>query len=186
MRLVVDESFVDFADEDGSLLSDEVLERFPGLIVVKSISKSYGVPGLRLGILATADTALIAAMKKDVAIWNINSFGEFYLQIAEKYKKEYQSALERFRKARAGLVAALAELEGLRVFPTQANFVLVELVGGMSARELTRKLLTEHDILIKDLSAKIQKDGRQFVRIAVRSAGDNARIVDALHHVYGS
>lgn len=186
MRLVVDESFVDFADEDGSLLAEEVLERFPGLIVVKSISKSYGVPGLRLGILATADTALIAAMKKDVAIWNINSFGEFYLQIAEKYKKDYLAALERFRKARAGLVAALAELEGLRVFPTQANFVLVELLGGMNARELTQKLLTEHDILIKDLSAKIQKDGRQFVRIAVRSAEDNARLVYALHHVYGS
>ncbi len=186
MRLVVDESFVDFADEDGSLLAEEVLERFPGLIVVKSISKSYGVPGLRLGILATADTALIAALKKDVAIWNINSFGEFYLQIAEKYKKDYQVALERFRKARATLVAALGEIEALRVFPTQANFFLVELVGGLSARELTKRLLTEHDILIKDLSAKIQKDRRQCVRSAVRTAEDNARLVDALHHIYGS
>lgn len=184
MRFVVDESFVDFADEEGSILSEEMLERFPRLIVVKSISKSYGVPGLRLGIIATADTALIASMKKDVAIWNINSFAEFYLQIAEKYKKDYMAALERFRKARAQLVTALEELPALRVFPTQANFALVELRGGLSARELTRKLLLDHDILIKDLSHKIRNGDRQFVRIAVRTSEDNARLIDALKRIY--
>ena len=94
MRLVVDESFVDFADErDGSILSDAVLEAHPHLVVVKSISKSHGVPGIRLGVLAGADRKLIDFIKKDVAIWNINSFGQFYLQIAGKYRKDYAAAL---------------------------------------------------------------------------------------------
>ena len=86
MRFVVDESFVDFADVEGeySLLKNKILEENPHLYVVKSISKSYGVPGLRLGIMASGDTEVIARMKKDVAIWNINSFGEFYMQIYEK------------------------------------------------------------------------------------------------------
>ncbi|MDE6735130.1 MAG: aminotransferase class I/II-fold pyridoxal phosphate-dependent enzyme [Desulfovibrio sp.] len=180
IRLVVDESFVDFADEDGSLLQDEVLEAYPGMIVIKSISKSYGVPGLRLGVLATADTGLVAALKKDVAIWNINSFAEFYLQIAEKYKKDYEEGLARFREARAKFMAALSGLAHVRVFPSQANYVLVELLDGISARELTKQLLLGHDMLIKDLSAKIRLGGRQFVRIAVRSPFDNTRIVDAL------
>lgn len=182
-RLVVDESFVDFAEEEGSLLSDDVLERFPGLIVVKSISKSYGVPGLRLGILASVDAALIAAMKKDIAIWNINSFAEFYMQIAEKYKKDYQAGLEKFRQARARFMAALAARPGLKVFPSQANFVLVEILEGPGARELTKRLLLEHAILIKDLSSKIRKDGRQFVRLAVRSEEDNRELVDALGRI---
>lgn len=180
IRFVVDESFVDFADEEGSLLDDALLEQFPDMVVIKSISKSYGVPGLRLGILASGDTDLIAAMKKDVAIWNINSFGEFYLQIAEKYKKDYLEGLARFRKARAEFMSELAELTSVRVYPSQANYLLVELLDGVSARTLTTRLLVEHGILIKDLSAKIRLGGRQFVRIAVRSAEDNRELADAL------
>ena len=89
IRLVVDESFADFADEPDNTLSDQqILDANAHLFVMKSISKSYGVPGLRLGVLASGDLGVIARMKKDVAIWNINSFGEFYMQISEKYKKD--------------------------------------------------------------------------------------------------
>lgn len=184
IRLVLDESFADFSDElDNTLILDEMLERYPHLVVVKSISKSYGVPGLRLGVLASADEAMIAAMKKDVAIWNINSFAEFYLQIEEKYKKDYALALEKFRAARAEYVAALRDIPGLRVLPSQANYVMAELNGGITAAELTAQLLSEYNILIKDLTAKVQ--GGQYIRLAVRDEKDNARLVQALRAVCG-
>ena len=91
IRLVIDESFVDFTDDfsNNSLLHNNILEAHPTLVVVKSISKSYGVPGLRLGVIASADHDMIGRLKKDVAIWNINSFGEFYMQIYSKYEKNY-------------------------------------------------------------------------------------------------
>ena len=184
IRLVLDESFADFSDElDNTLILDEMLERYPHLVVVKSISKSYGVPGLRLGVLASADEAMIAAMKKDVAIWNINSFAEFYLQIGEKYKKDYALALEKFRAARAEYVAALRDIPGLRVLPSQANYVMAELTGGITAAELTARLLSEYNILIKELTAKVQ--GGQYIRLAVRDEKDNARLVQALRAVCG-
>ena len=184
IRLVLDESFADFSDElDNTLILDEMLEHYPHLVVVKSISKSYGVPGLRLGVLASADEAMIAAMKKDVAIWNINSFAEFYLQIEEKYKKDYALALEKFRAARAEYVAALRDVPGLRVLPSQANYVMAELTGGITAAELTARLLSEYNILIKDLTAKVQ--GGQYIRLAVRDEKDNARLVQALRTVCG-
>ena len=184
IRLVLDESFADFSDElDNTLILDEMLERYPHLVVVKSISKSYGVPGLRLGVLASADEAMIAAMKKDVAIWNINSFAEFYLQIEEKYKKDYALALEKFRAARAEYVAALRDIPGLRVLPSQANYVMAEMTGGITAAELTARLLSECNILIKDLTAKVQ--GGQYIRLAVRDEKDNARLVQALRTVCG-
>lgn len=79
---------MDFADEtDSSLLEQAVLTQYPHLFVMKSISKSYGVPGIRLGILAGDNKEMIAKLKKDVSIWNINSFGEFYLQIYENMPK---------------------------------------------------------------------------------------------------
>ena len=116
IRFVVDESFVDFVDEEETttLLDAEILKENPNLIVVKSISKSYGVPGLRLGVLASSDEELIAEMKKDVAIWNINSFAEFYLQIYEKYAKDYVKAIEKFKQTRAAYIKDLQALSGLR------------------------------------------------------------------------
>ncbi|MCM1295363.1 MAG: aminotransferase class I/II-fold pyridoxal phosphate-dependent enzyme [Muribaculaceae bacterium] len=181
IRIIADESFVDFSEEENSSLIDEdTLCAYKNLIVMKSISKSYGVPGVRLGIAASSDTDLILSLKKDVAIWNINSFGEFYLQIAEKYKKDYAEALVKIKNERAELVSELKKIKRLKVFPSQANYVMVEICGGdMSSRELTKQLLSEYDLYIKDLSQKI-KNGGQYVRLAVRNKEDNMRLVCAL------
>ena len=181
IRFVVDESFVDFVDEEEkkTFLDAEILKANPNLIVVKSISKSYGVPGLRLGVLASSDEELIAEMKKDVAIWNINSFAEFYLQIYEKYAKDYAKAIEKFKQTRAAYIKDLQALSGLRVLPTQANYVLCEVTSGVTSRKLAEDLL-EENILIKDLSTKKGFDGKNYIRLAVRDEKDNAILVEAL------
>lgn len=181
IRFVVDESFVDFVDEEETttLLDAEILKANPNLIVVKSISKSYGVPGMRLGVLASSDEELIAEMKKDVAIWNINSFAEFYLQIYEKYAKDYAKAIEKFKQTRAAYIKDLQALSGLRVLPTQANYVLCEVTSGVTSRKLAEDLL-EENILIKDLSTKKGFDGKNYIRLAVRDEKDNAILVEAL------
>ena len=179
--LIVDESFVDFADEtDSSLLEQAVLTQYPHLFVMKSISKSYGVPGIRLGILAGDNKEMIAKLKKDVSIWNINSFGEFYLQIYEKYAKDYKAAMDKFRQERRAFVNALAEVQGLRVIPSQANYLLCELTNGESATKLAEDLLDEDNILIKDLSTKKGFEGRNYIRIAIRDEKDNEKLVAAL------
>lgn len=179
IRLVIDESFVDFAEEeDSTLLYNEILEPNPHLFVMKSISKSYGVPGLRLGVLASGDVGVISAMKKDVAIWNINSFGEFYMQIEEKYKKDYAAALVKIRAERARFAAALAQIPGIRVIPSQANFIMVELDDAISPKELLKTLLIKYEILIKELTTKT--NGRNYLRLAVRNTEDNDRLIEAL------
>ena len=180
IRLIYDESFVDFSNECVSLIDDAVLTRNPHMVVIKSISKSYGVPGARLGVAASADEELIAYLKKDVAIWNINSFGEFWLQIAEKYQADYRKALGKLREARSRMVCELSKNPHLRVIPSQANYLMVELVGTISATELTKRLLVEDEILIKDLTSKTGGDGRQFVRLAVRTSEENDRLVAAI------
>ena len=181
ITLIYDESFSDFADEEGnSLLEDAVLERYPALCVVKSISKSFGVPGIRLGVLASGDEDFIDEIKKDVSIWNINSFGEFYLQIAEKYAGDYRIGLKRLRKERARFADALTSVPGVRVIPSQANYLMVELVGEMGAHELTKRLLSEHDILVKDLTKKLSDSGRRYLRIAIRGTDDNDRLIAAM------
>lgn len=179
ISLVIDESFVDFADElDNTLLVQEILTANPHLFVMKSISKSYGVPGLRLGVLASGNTNVIAAMKKDVAIWNINSFGEFYMQIEEKYKKDYEEALVKVRAERDRFERLLAEVRGVRVIHSQANFVMVQLDDDISPKELLKILLIKYELLVKDLTTKT--DGRNYLRLTVRNTEDNDRLIRAL------
>lgn len=179
ISLIVDESFADFAEEENStLLEQGLLEQYPQLYVVKSISKCYGVPGLRLGVLASGDQQRIAEGKKEVAIWNINSFAEFYLQIAGKYAKEYEESLRRIKRERARFAQLLGQVEGIRVIPSQANYLMLELTGQITSRELTRRLLTAHSILVKDLSKKMTSG--QYLRVAVRNEQDNDELVKAL------
>lgn len=177
IKLILDESFADFSDErDNTFIKQDFLSANTHVYVMKSISKSYGVPGLRLGVLASGDTDAIARMKKDVAIWNINSIAEFYMQIEEKYRKDYSASLEKLRIERGRLFDALNAIPYLRPIPSQANYIMAELTDGTTARELTKKLLAEH-LLIKDLS---RKTGGEYIRIAVRDAKDNQKLINAM------
>ena len=179
IKLIIDESFADFSDElDNTLIVQDILNDNPHLFVMKSISKSYGVPGIRLGVLASGDSETITKMKKDVAIWNINSFGEFYLQIEEKYHADYEQALVRFRKERDRFQKELSQIRGVRVIPSQANFVMVELADGISPKELLKQLLVKYDLLIKELTTKT--NGRNYLRLAIRNSRDNDALVSAM------
>ena len=179
IKIIINESFADFADElDNSLIEQNILQENPHLFVMKSISKSYGIPGLRLGVLASGETDTIASMKKDVATWNINSFAEFYMQIAEKYNKDYAEALVRFRTERIRFQNELAKINGIKIIPSQANFVMVELEKEISSKDLLKRLLTRHNLLIKDLTSKT--NCKNYIRLAVRNTEDNDILIAAM------
>ena len=183
IRLVVDESFVDFSEDyaRNSLLSDEILEQYPRMAVMKSISKSYGVPGLRLGILASADKDLIARIKKKVSIWNLNSFAEFFMQIYNKHEKDYQRACAKFVAERDDFEQQLRTIPFFRVMPSQANYFLCEVLPPYTASEIVIHMLKQHNILTRDCSGKPGLDpNKQYMRIAVRNHEDNTRLVEAL------
>lgn len=186
IRLVVDESFVDFSDDyyTNSLLNDNILETYPHLTVMKSISKSYGVPGLRLGILASADKALIAQVKREVSIWNLNSFAEYFMQIFNKHEKDYQLACEKFVAERADFYRSLCTIPYLRVMPSQANYFLCEVLPPFIASDIVIRMLKNHNILTRDCSGKpgLNPD-KQYMRIAVRNHEDNNRLIEGLRTI---
>ena len=181
VRFIVDESFVDFSEdyEICSMLDDTILESYPNMTVVKSISKSYGVPGLRLGIMASADEVLIKEAKKYVSIWNINSFAEFFMQIFTKYSKDYHKACGSFQAERADFLSKLYEIPFIHVMPTQANFVLCEVKEPYSSMEIVKRMLREHNILLSACSAKKGLQGGKYLRIAIRGHQDNVRLIEA-------
>ena len=179
IKIIIDESFVDFSDEiDSSIIDQGILENNDHLYVIKSISKSYGIPGLRLGILAAGDVDAIRIIKKNISIWNINSIAEFYMQIEEKYIKDYKKALVKVRNERRRFQEKLAGIKGVRVVPSQGNFVMIKISEAYSAPDILKSLLVEHNILIKDLSYKT--GNKNYVRIAVRNEEDDDALLKAL------
>ena len=184
IKIIIDESFADFADEENNtLIEQNLLNKNEHLYVMKSISKSYGVPGLRLGVLASGDTETISFLQKDVAIWNINSFAEFYMQIEEKYKKDYEKALLKLKSERKRFEKELAKIKGIRVISSQANFIMVELENSISTQELLKALLVRHNLLIKELTTKT--NGRNYLRLAVRNTVDNDMLIKAVKFELG-
>lgn len=189
IAFVVDESFVDFVHmseeeqwEDYTLLDDEVLAMYDKLYVMKSISKSYGVPGFRLGILASSNQDMIAEIKRMVSIWNINSYGEFFMQILEKYKKDYAQSLVKIKESRENMIENLKQISCVEVYPSQANYVMCRLKGTeISSKDLSVKLLNEH-IFIKDLTSKIE-DGNQYIRLAVRTEEENQYLCEKMKEI---
>lgn len=184
IKLIIDESFVDFAiEENSSLLTDDILNKFSNLIVVKSISKSYGVPGLRLGVIATSDISIINKLKKEVSIWNINSFAEYYMQIYNKYEKLYKESLDKIKTSRKNFIRGLKEIEELAVLDSEANYVMVKILEKYTSKDLAEILLNKYDILIKDLKGK-KGINDNYIRLAIRDEKDNNYFLRAIKEIF--
>lgn len=179
-HLIVDESFLDFAEGgfDSSLLNVQDLEKYPNLIVIKSIGKSYGVGGLRLGVLASSNTKLVKKLKESIPIWNINSVAEFYMQIIGKYMTEYKESCEKLINARDQLIKNLKKIPYLVPYESQANYILCKVID-KDAGQLASDLCNKYSILIKDCSGKASVED-QYIRVAVRDTRDNESLIAGL------
>ncbi len=179
--LVLDESFLDFADNgfESSVLNTRDLNAFNNLIVIKSIGKSYGVGGLRLGILATSNEDIITSMKSNIPIWNINSIAEFYLQIIGKYRLDYVKSCKKIGLRRKELFKGLSKIKYITPFPSEANYILME-IKNINATKLSSDLCNRFGILVKDCSKKINDKNNNCIRVAVRGSRDNQYLLDCL------
>jgi histidinol-phosphate/aromatic aminotransferase/cobyric acid decarboxylase-like protein len=182
VRLVLDESFVDFADgcPGRTLLDSDTLARYPNLVLIRSLGKSHGIAGLRLGALASSDGALLARVAARLPIWNVNALAEWFLQTAVRYEPDYWAACRRLVETRSCLLNDLARLPGLRPIESGGNFVLCEVLPPWTAASLCQRLLAEHWMLVKDCTGKTGLDQGQYVRIAVRSEQENVSLIQAL------
>ena len=176
--VVVDESFIDFAGEVvPSLLP--VAERYSNLLIVRSVSKHCGVPGLRIGYCYSGNLYLLNRLRHFIPTWNLNSIAQYFLSLLPSTDAEYQEARKRLIGDVRWLYAALQSIPGIEVYPTGANFVLCKVTNGLTAAELQSRLLNEHQMYVRDCSNKIGMD-RFHIRVASQGREKDARLVEAL------
>lgn len=175
---LVDESFIDFSGEP-SLTSLPALDN---LVVLKSLGKSLGVPGLRMGYLYTHKAALHDFFKRRLPIWNHNSLAEFFVETGLKHRDALQRSFAATRQERERMGALLALCPGMtRVWPSAANFFLVEISEELDLEAMLRHMLRLSGIYVKDISSKA---GCRSLRIAVRTEADNDLFVSCWKKCY--
>jgi threonine-phosphate decarboxylase len=176
--VIVDESFIDFAGESiPSLLP--LADQFSNLLLVRSMSKHCGVPGLRLGYCYSENLFVLNRMRQMVPTWNVNTLAQYFLSLLPSTDAEYHEARKRLISDVRWLYNALRCMPELEVYPTGANFVLFRIKGGMTAVELQTRLLSEHRMYVRDCSNKIGMD-RYHIRVASQGHEKDARLVEAL------
>ena len=185
VTIVIDESFIDFAEKGirYTLIKESVLQKYSCLVVIKSISKSYGIPGLRLGVMATGNNSIKKRVKEKMAVWNINSIAEYFLQIQKLYKNEYMEACDMLAEQRNVMQERLSKMNDIIPYPSQANYIMCELTGKINSRQLALRLLKDYNILIKDLSGKRGFEGKRFIRLAVKDAESNDQLLCAIENI---
>ena len=182
-QVIFDESFMDFANNNYTLIDDDILNKYSDLVVIKSISKSYGVPGLRLGVLASGNEKYIKTINNNLPVWNINSFAEYFLQIINIYKKDYIEGCKKIKEERDRFYKELIKIKDLYIYPSEANYFMCKLLSG-SANELAEYLLDNNKILIKVLNGKNVFDDGEYIRIAIKSTIDNDYLVKSIKEYY--
>jgi threonine-phosphate decarboxylase len=182
--LIIDESFLDFAETHEQISMEPEIENYPNMAIFKSMSKVYGICGIRIGYMLTANSKFAEALRNGVHIWNINGFAEEFLRLLPDYKQEFIESCKQVRKDRNSLYEKLCGIEGMTVFKPDANFIFCRLPDYVqSASEITKKLFIEHNMYIKDCAGKTQPDSDRYLRIASRTEVENCKLVEALSGV---
>lgn len=186
ITVVVDESFIHFAFEDLNLDIRSVIDQcpqHPNLIVMKSMSKDFGIAGIRAGY-AVMHPERVAMLLSNGFLWNSNGIAEYFFRLycREDFVDSYDIVRKQYILETQLFYRQLAKVPGVKVYPSMANFALVEILGGVTADDVTQHLLIRHGVYVRTCSDKVGLVG-EYLRIASRGLRDNQKIIDALTDV---
>ena len=184
--LIVDESFIDFTeDSDQKTLTTE-LDKHSNLTIFKSMSKAFGICGIRIGYMLTANSDFAAKVRQGLHIWNINGFAEEFLRLAPQYRQEFTDSCKKVKADRDHFYKQLKTIQGMTVYRPDANFIFCRLPDhALSGPQVTEALFIQHNIYIKHCQNKTMPKSDRYLRIASRTQAENKRLVETLADIIG-
>lgn len=175
--LVLDEAFMDFCEEASA---KRMIVHSDNAIILRSMTKFFGIPGLRLGY-AISNATLAGRLGSMGGPWSVNSLALAAGAAALQDVQHNQESLDFIRRERRRLFESLSQFPSFKLYPSSANYLLVEIKEGMTSCELRDRLLP-HRIMIRDCASFMGLTG-QFFRIAVRSSTDNNQLLECLGRI---
>ncbi len=182
--LIVDESFIDFAAHRDQETLEQEIDQYPNLAIFKSMSKAYGICGIRIGYMLTANLEFAAQLRQGLSIWNLNGFAEEFLRLAPQYKQAFTVSCNKVKDDRDNFFAELQTIPGLIAYKPDANYIFCRLPDhGPSGPDVTEKLFIDHNIYVKHCQGKTMAESDRYLRIASRTPAENSNLVAALHEI---
>ncbi len=184
--LVVDESFIDFARNRDQETLEKEIDKYPNLAIFKSMSKAYGICGIRIGYMLTANPDFATKVRQGLHIWNINGFAEEFLRLAPRYRQEFIDSCSKVKADRDHFYNQLQAIQGMKVYQPDANYIFCRLPNhATSGPKVTEKLFVKHNIYVKHCQGKTMLESDRYLRIASRTREENKRLVEALLNIIG-
>ncbi|MCW4047429.1 MAG: threonine-phosphate decarboxylase CobD [Candidatus Bathyarchaeota archaeon] len=180
--LSVDENYIEFTEKAQDTTMAGYVKKYENLFVIRSVTKFYGMPGIRFGYGIAAET-LIDTLQTVRQPWSINSLAGFATLAAFKDTEFIENTKRTIAKEREQFAKMLSEIGALRVFPSETNFLLVKILNGRITSTALREEMSKKGILIRDCSTFVGLDDSYF-RVTVRSAADNLKLVETLKEVF--
>lgn len=182
-NIILDTSFIHFAYEDDKLdlvNLEELCKEFKNLIIIKSMSKDFGIAGIRVGY-GVMNEDKVNALLENGYLWNTSGIGEYFLRLyaRENFFAEYNELRKDYINKTQTFFATLAKIEQIKVYPSLANFALIELLDGSSSEDFVAKMLIKYGIYMRTCRDKIGLNG-EFVRIASRKFEENEIMIEAI------
>ena len=186
-NLIIDESFISFSYEDSSFSSTSaqgLIESCKNLIIIKSMSKDFGIAGIRCGY-ALMNPEKVQYLLKNGFLWNLSGLAEYFIELysQDSFYGDYEDIRIKYVKETQEFSASLSSIKQIKVYPSRASFALVELVDGTTSMDFCSKLLLKHGVYTRTCVDKIGLDG-EFVRIAAKNQIDNRIIMDSIKDIF--
>jgi histidinol-phosphate/aromatic aminotransferase/cobyric acid decarboxylase-like protein len=185
--IIVDESFLHFAFEDeelGLIDNSALVQTYPNLVLVKSMSKDFGIAGIRAGYGIMSPERVDTLMSNGY-LWNINGMADYFYELYgdAHFRARYEEVRKKYISETKSFIQAFLTIDKIKVYPSKANFVLVKLPSNVSSFEFCVDLLIDYGIYLRDCSDKIGLKGG-FVRVASRTLRENNRIIMAFKNYF--
>jgi histidinol-phosphate/aromatic aminotransferase/cobyric acid decarboxylase-like protein len=178
---IIDESFIEFSNEISII---DLLEKneLNNIIVIRSMSKNYGLPGVRLGFIYTCNNQLYDKILSNIPKWNLNSISEFYLEIILKNKIALMDSYRKTKRDREEFILGLKKIDLIEeVFLSEGNYILFSIKSTfINSADILNFLTKEYNIFIKDVTDKMNIPEKYFFRVAVRLPNENKEIISAI------
>jgi histidinol-phosphate/aromatic aminotransferase/cobyric acid decarboxylase-like protein len=186
-NIIIDESFIHFAYENSSLALPSIIDlvdQFPNLHIIKSMSKDFGIAGIRCGY-AILPPDKVTQLLKTGYLWNSSGLAEYFYRLYTRkdFIAEYEDVRKKYITESLFFIAELNQIPNIKAYPSKANFILIEILNGMSSDEISTQLLLDYGVYVRNCSDKIGLHG-EFIRIAARSKEENEYIVKSLRDIF--
>ena len=177
-KVIIDEAFIDFSIEDSV---EDLVEEYNNLIIVKTVTKTMGLAGLRLGYILTKNDDIKDKVKKLLPIWNINSISEYFIEIFPEFEKDYWNSIGKTKKERQKLFEELRNIPFLEPYETKSNFIFCK--TQISSKKIAKHLYDAHNIIIRSELNQKELQSDNYIRIAIRGKNDNDKLISALNEL---